>query len=425
MVASLAVPTAAAAGPAPDEPPSAGVVGDSIAHKARADIESVVGADRPIALLDTGDAVVIEDVEQRTIEAVSGPGGPDILVLVLGTAQANATYWPFPRSAVGAQWESDLRNLLAQVTPHVTCVRVFTIQERDTGFYLGVDRYAPEMNAVTRRVVGEFANADYFHYSVWADRTGPEYDWGDGLHHNGAGRRAVARLVDDVVDGCDPATAGDPFWDVAATHWAVAEIAWMAEAGLATGYDNDSYRAEVDRIVLPVSRGQVISMLWHLADEPAGVPPHQWTDGRPWVDDALDWAWSSGLAAGFADGSFRPGADITRAQVARMIWRLAGEPPTDHRHGWSDGRPWVDPALDWIDDNGLMTGWDDGTFRPDESISRAAIARLLFRFDALPPAPAPPAPAATAPPPTTTTTAPPPTTTPTTTTGFAGEAPFG
>ena len=75
-----------------------------------------------------------------------------------------------------------------------------------------------------------------------------------------------------------------------------------------------------------------------------------------------------------------------------MLWEQAGSPAAGRSHSWVDGAPWVDEALDWIAETGLMTGWPDGTFRPTDPITRAQIARLVFRFDALPPpAPAPPA----------------------------------
>jgi hypothetical protein len=123
-------------------------------------------------------------------------------------------------------------------------------------------------------------------------------------------------------------------------------------------------------------------MLWHHAGAPAGTTAHRWKDGPAWLRGALDWAWSESVAAGHADRTFRPDGPITRAELARMIWARAGSPPTATSHPWVDGRPWVNPALDWIAESGLMTGWpEDATFRPDQRITRAEIARLLFRFD--------------------------------------------
>jgi hypothetical protein len=435
VVAAAAVVPSAGAGEAdPVEPPlrSVGVVGDSIVKQAETHIGAVLAAQgRPLAHLDLRNSTTIDDIRAATVAAVERPDGPEILVLVLGTAQAHDIYGSSESSAVGRKWETDLRGLLGAVTPHVACVRVFDIQERKTGFYTGVDRHAPEMNAVTRRVVGEFGTVEYFHYRAWTDLTGLAYDIGDGLHHNEPGRRAVARLVQDAADGCDPSTSTVPFWDIRPGHWAATEIAWMASRGLASGYDNGSYRANIGEHRIKVTRGQAINMLWNLAGAPAGVTAHGWRDGRAWLQGALDWAWSDGVARGYPDGTFRPGGSITRAEMANMIWQRAGSPVAAVPHGWSDGAPWVDPALDWIAGQGLMTGWPDGTFRPNAPITRAAIARLLYRVDLLPAPPADGQPAAggpsvtdTSPP---TTVSPPPTepstTAPTTTAPPAGTTP--
>ena len=363
---------------------SVGVVGDSIAKEADDHIRSVFSMrGRRLAHLDVSNGVSIDAIRARTVAAVTRPSGPDVLLLILGTAQANDIYWPFESTAVGRKWESDLRELLRATAPHVECVRVFDIQERKTNFYLGVDRHAREMNAATREVVTEFANVEYFHYKAWTDLTGPEYDWGDGLHHNVPGRAAMAHLIGDAADGCDPATSTTPFWDVRPTHWARSEIAWAAQQRLMSGYGNGSFRGEIGEFTIPVTRGQAISMLWRHAGRPAGAANHRWVDAGAWLRGPLNWAWSESVAAGFPGRRFLPDGWITRAELARMLWERAGAPMRSAPHAWVDGERWVDPALDWVAATRLMTGWPDGTFRPSRPISRAQAARLVFRFDQL------------------------------------------
>ncbi|MEL7208756.1 MAG: S-layer homology domain-containing protein, partial [Actinomycetota bacterium] len=364
-----------------DEPMSVGVVGDSILNEAAAYVDQIVGSQRPLKWRISQHAVRLDEVSAQVVSAVQGPNSPDILVLVIGTAQVNLPFYPYESSPpVLAQWRSQLDGLLTDVAGHVECVRVFEVQERITGFYLGVDQYGPALNAVTHDVVDDHPHADYFHYAQWTNLTAEEYDFGDHLHHNAAGQAAVARMVAKAADGCDPATAGVPFWDVGAGHWAGDAIAWLGNEGLALGYDNGSFRGEIDVVGVPISRAQVISMLWRHAGSPV-VGPHPWWDGPAWIADALGWAAAGNVLSGWPDGTVRPYHDITRAEMARMIWRLAGSPAAAGDHPWPDGQPWVDDALDWVAEQGLMTGYPDGSFRPSASITRSEAARLLYRFD--------------------------------------------
>lgn len=387
LLVPLAVrPSPAAAAPAGDPPPSLlplVLVGDSLAHQARGEIQEMVEAGgRPIGAIRTDNGAVVADVRDDTVALVEGQAQPPIVVLILGTAQAHERYWPFKsKQTVGQQWEADLRDLLGAVSPSATCVRIFDIQERDTGFYIGVDRHAEQMNRITRRVVGEFANTDYYHYDAWKDLTGPEVDLGDGLHHNLKGRYAVGRLVRAAANGCDPATAGAPFWDVRSGDYGAEAIAWMGAEGLAAGYDNGSYRSRIDRFWISIDRGETINMLWRLVGQPPASTAHPWSDGEGWIRGALDWAWEQGVASGFPNGTFGPHRTITRGQFANMLWELTGSPPATAAVPWSDVPPWLEPSLQWIAEKGLMDGYDNGTFRADRPITRAQMADLLYGWD--------------------------------------------
>ena len=224
-------------------PPAVGIVGDSISFEALEEIPGIVGAERPVAFHLTRLGVELRDIHDETIDALEAPSAPDILVLVIGTSQAQ--HDP-PHT-----WRTDLRAFLDDAQPLVDCVRIFDIQERFTPVYKQLGKWGPIYNAITRDIVGDYAGVDYFHYSDWVDLTGPELDAGDGLHHNRAGERAVARLIRDVSAGCDPAVTSGPFWDVRDGFWAAEAIAWMGDEGHATGYPNGTYRATIGDYEIP------------------------------------------------------------------------------------------------------------------------------------------------------------------------------
>ena len=113
-----------------------------------------------------------------------------------------------------------------------------------------------------------------------------------------------------------------------------------------------------------------------------------------WAEGAVDWLGfdpdgngpMQPLASGFADGSFGGGQPITRAQDARMVYRLFGEPdPSPYQHGFNDVPGWVDDAVVWINWPGgpaspepLMAGFGS-QFGPNNNITRAQKARQLWR----------------------------------------------
>jgi hypothetical protein len=139
-------------------------------------------------------------------------------------------------------------------------------------------------------------------------------------------------------------------------------------------------------------------MVWRLFGSPATGHENTFSDTPAWLDDALDWLTDptgpgapEPLITGYNDGTFRANNAITRAEVTRMLYRAAGSPSvTGLPQPFTDVPPWVDDAVRWIvddpDDGGTLepiaTGYPDDTFRPTVDITRAAVARMLQRFDA-------------------------------------------
>jgi len=405
-----ATTTAATADTAPADPaPTVGLVGDSIPFQSLFDLADTLGADRKIAFSETGLGLEIRDVLPRTREAILGARPPDIFLVFIGTHQSNTDP---PRI-----WRAELRRLLDLVSPRVDCIRVFEIDDEDTGYYRLHARQAVTYNRITRQVTGTYANAEWYHYERWAQLAGPEFERPDILHHNRRGALALGRLMQAMAGSCDPALTSGPFWDVLDDHPAAQAIAWVRAQGLFGGYPNHTYRAEIGPWVQYATRGAFARMAWQLAGRPTGLGAHPWSDGGRTIDPALDWIADGGLLPGLADGSWRPLRTITRAQALNLLWRQAGRPdgPADD--------PWTDvtgPAYRWAAANGLLRGYANGELRPTAPLNRAQMAKLLFAFAALPPAPpSPPAPTTT----TTTTTTPPTTVPPTTTTAPTATVP--
>jgi hypothetical protein len=116
-----------------------------------------------------------------------------------------------------------------------------------------------------------------------------------------------------------------PFPDVTGNHPFNEVITWLAEQGIAGGYDDGTYRPAA-----PVSRGAMAAFVHRFAgDEPVSLPTTaSFGDvplGHPFVED-VEWLVAEGIASGYDDGTYRPAAPVSRAAMAAFLHRLAQLP---------------------------------------------------------------------------------------------------
>ena len=86
--------------------------------------------------------------------------------------------------------------------------------------------------------------------------------------------------------------------------------------------------------------------------------------------------------SGFGDGTFRPNANITRAQAAMMFYRLLKDQNVPRTTSFTDmtGSEWYAEAVYALSSLGIIQGYSDGTFRGNDTISRAAFTAIAARF---------------------------------------------
>ncbi|MFP5359848.1 MAG: glycoside hydrolase family 9 protein [Actinomycetes bacterium] len=101
--------------------------------------------------------------------------------------------------------------------------------------------------------------------------------------------------------------------------------------------------------------------------------------------EAIRWMWQNGMTTGFDDGTFRPFSPITRDAVAAFMYRLADPegyvaPETSHFTDITPENTEFYTEINWLYDAGISTGWPDGTFRPQGKTTRDAMAAFLYRY---------------------------------------------
>ena len=106
-----------------------------------------------------------------------------------------------------------------------------------------------------------------------------------------------------------------------------------------------------------------------------------------WYFSAVKWASSLGIVSGFGDGSFAPRNDITREQMAVMLFRFANIAEMEvslnseaNFVDYNDISPWATEVVAAIQQMGLITGRPDGRFDPQATATRAEVATIFARF---------------------------------------------
>lgn len=171
---------------------------------------------------------------------------------------------------------------------------------------------------------------------------------------------------------------GGQFSDVPQDHPHHESIEAVADAGVVVGYPDGTYRPEND-----VTRGQVATILATAAHmETGGEPPfhdvssdHEHAHG---ITALAEW----GVVQGYPDGTYRPERSIDRGQMATVLataygLEAEGDPPfddvdSDHPHA---------EGIAAVAEHDIAEGYDDGTYRPSEPVSRGQTATFLHRAD--------------------------------------------
>ena len=101
-----------------------------------------------------------------------------------------------------------------------------------------------------------------------------------------------------------------------------------------------------------------------------------------WAFASVERAAELGLVTGYSDGTFRPDAAVTRAQFVLMLWRMCGKPAAARAASFADASAdWYQDALSWAVEKGYVNGLSDTRFGPDAPITRQQAMAILFRLN--------------------------------------------
>lgn len=104
-------------------------------------------------------------------------------------------------------------------------------------------------------------------------------------------------------------------------------------------------------------------------------------DVSGWYMDDVRFVYYWKLMNGTADTLFSPDADLTRAQLVTILYRMEEREKVEFKGTFSDvpAGTWYSDAVEWAASEGIVNGVGDGTFKPDDVITREQIATILYR----------------------------------------------
>ncbi|MDR3148950.1 MAG: S-layer homology domain-containing protein [Oscillospiraceae bacterium] len=154
--------------------------------------------------------------------------------------------------------------------------------------------------------------------------------------------------------------------DIHSSSWFAEAAAFTISNGLMSGTEETTFAP-----LSLTTRAMIITVLARISGEDTN-------GGDTWYSKAVEWAKIQGISDGSALND-----KITREQLLTMLWRFSGEPKANATLSFADTgkiRGYASEAVRWAVEQGIITGYEDNTFRPQNSATRAETAVILQRW---------------------------------------------
>ncbi len=165
-------------------------------------------------------------------------------------------------------------------------------------------------------------------------------------------------------------------------HWGEANIKQAVQQGIVSGYPDGTFKPNA-----PISRAEFTVMLMNALKSEAEGEALSFTDGGnigAWARAAVAKSIQAGIVSGYADGSFRPGANISRAELAVMAARAYGETTSIHADtGFADDSDipaWARAAIAKVKQLGIVSGQGGNRFAPNANATRAEAVTIILNL---------------------------------------------
>ena len=155
------------------------------------------------------------------------------------------------------------------------------------------------------------------------------------------------------------------------------------------GYDFGSWYADKDltqRITeIKLSGSKTVYADWKKREPDAVKNPFADVNAGDWFYQDVLFSYEKGLMSGMDAAAFAPYANTTRAQIAVIFYRMEGSPAVEGENSFVDvvrgsGTAWFYDAVTWAQKNGIMGGYSNSSFAPNDPITREQLAAIFYRY---------------------------------------------
>ena len=175
------------------------------------------------------------------------------------------------------------------------------------------------------------------------------------------------------------------FVDVPQSEWFYEDVHFAVSRGLFNGLDEDIFAPDAS-----MTRAMLVTVLYRLEGQPAVIGGSSFADvtAGQWYTDAVIWATRKGIVNGLGNGKFGVDDNITREQMAAILYRYAQNCGYDtaaraYLSGYSDAAKistYAKEAMAWANAMGLINGRTATVLAPDGTATRAEVAAIFHRF---------------------------------------------
>jgi len=194
-----------------------------------------------------------------------------------------------------------------------------------------------------------------------------------------------AKLYVEFMDKDDIRLTELPFRDVSKRDWYYDDVVYVYRKGYMDGMSSTRFGGELN-----TTRGQIVTILWRLTGEPRATRNNPFNDvsSRQYYYDAISWAYDAGVVDGFDARTFKPDQNVTREQLAAILYRYAkymnlSTSGSAYLAKYKDADKianWAYDAMAWANYRGLINGTSATRIDPKGYATRAQIAAILHRF---------------------------------------------
>ena len=179
----------------------------------------------------------------------------------------------------------------------------------------------------------------------------------------------------------------NPFTDVKENDWFFESVKYVNQNGLMSGTTNTTFAPNE-----PLTRGMLVTVLYRAEGEPTVDKsiPFSDVDANAYYANAVIWARQNGIVNGVTENEFAPDDNITREQIAAIMFRYAKYKGYDVSVGentnilsytdFDEISEYAISAMQYVVGSGLMKGKTETTINPKDNATRAEIAAILQRF---------------------------------------------